>query len=86
MAHTCQSKFLTYSILNIHWRQTHLLLSLDHPKTRPLILNSAKIFYSTQADFLPLTIHYFSFSYFDWTNQQHKYQYTIKRCETVSQR
>ena len=41
--------------------------------------------YSTQADFIPLTIHYFFFSYSDRTNRLHKYQYTIKRGETVPQ-
>ena len=61
MAHTWQLQFFTYSILDIPWRLTHLTCYsvLTTPKTRPLILNSAIFFFSTQADFIPLTIRYF---------------------------
>ena len=44
------------------WWPTHMLLSLEHYKTRPLKQTSIIFCYSTQADFIPLTIHYFLFS------------------------
>ena len=40
VAPTWQLKFSTHSILDIPWRLTHLLLSPNYSKTRPLILNS----------------------------------------------
>ena len=61
VAHTWSLKFFAHSVLDIPWRPTHLLLSLEYFKTRPLILSSAKLLFSTQADFVPLTIHYSSF-------------------------
>ena len=74
-------------MLDIPWRLTHLLLSLDHSKNTATNIKFTDIlllYTGPQADFIPLTIHYF-FSYFDWTNRLQKYQYTIKRGKTVSQ-
>ena len=46
--------FLHTPTVAIPWRLTHMLLSLDNPKTRPLTLNSVMFFFSfsTQADFI----------------------------------
>ena len=52
------SKLSAYSALAIRWRLTHLLLSPDYYKTRPLILNSAICFpYSSGS---VLSFYYFS--------------------------
>ena len=62
MAHTWQLKYFTYSILDIPWRLTHLLLSLEYFKNTATNTKFSNIlFCSTQADFIPLTIRYFSY-------------------------
>ena len=76
MAYTYPFKFFRYSVLAIPWRLTHLLLSPDYFKTRPLILNSATSFpYSASS---VLLFHYFSFSIDYLSTILHIYIYTTR--------
>ena len=56
--------FLHTPTVAIPWRLTHMLLSLDNPKTRPLTLNSVIYFFSLHRPTLfHFTSHYFLLIY-----------------------
>ena len=55
--------FLHTPTVAIPWRLTHMLLSLDNPKTRPLILNSVIFFSLHRPTLFHFTSHYFLLIY-----------------------
>ena len=64
VAHTWQLNLSGNSILANPWRLTHLLLSLNYFKTRPLKLNSTYSFFFIQAGFMSSITFMFSFFLF----------------------
>ena len=55
--------FLHTPTVAIPWRLTHMLLSLDNPKTRPLTLNSVIFFFLHRPTLFHFTSHYFFLIY-----------------------